>query len=274
MSRSPQPALNPQFWTTVLTCAQTVTSQVGERLLTEVGRVAATEKRDGSLVTQSDQWADHQIRMAIAAIFPDHGILTEESNHIYPEQDWCWIIDPIDGTTNFAHGIPLWGISLGLLYQGMPVFGYVYVPPLQQAFHGFWHAPERPNGAFLNGQPIQTTTAQPGGNEFFSLCARSTSVLQRPFPCKIRMLGSASYNFLTVAAGWMLGAVEATPKIWDLAAVWVILQAAGASWVSINGRGPFPAQVGQSYGTTSFPTLVVSQPALVETFLPLVEHLG
>jgi myo-inositol-1(or 4)-monophosphatase len=274
MSQFAHPSLSPQFWTTVFTCAQTVCHQVGERLLTEIGQVEATEKRDGSLVTDSDQWADHQIRMAITAIFPDHGILSEEGNHIYPDQDWCWIIDPIDGTTNFAHGIPLWGISIGLLYQGMPVFGYVHVPTLQQTFHGFWQAPGRPDGAFLNGQPVRTTPAQPGSNEFFSLCARSISVLQKPFPCKIRMLGSASYNFLTVAAGWMLGAIEATPKIWDLAAVWVILQAAGAVWVPVKSRSPFPVQVGQSYGAVSFPTLVVSQPSLVETFLPLVEHLG
>jgi myo-inositol-1(or 4)-monophosphatase len=266
--------LPPQFWTTVFTCAQTVTAQVGERLLTEFGHVSATEKSDGSLVTHSDQWADHQLRMAIAAIFPDHGILSEESEHSYPTQDWCWIIDPIDGTTNFTQGVPIWGISLGLLYQGNPVFGYVHVPPLQQTFYGFWNAPNHANGAFLNRQPIHSSTADLGANEFFSLCARSTSVLQNPFPCKIRMLGSASYNFLTVGAGWMLGAVEATPKIWDLAAVWAILHAAGATWVALDSHPPFPAQPGQNYGARSFPTLVLNKASLVTTIQPLVQHIG
>jgi len=222
------------FWTSVLAFAQTITAQVGNQLLTEFGQVQAAEKADGSLVTQSDRWADEELRQAIAAAFPSHGVLSEEAEHVFPDADWCWVIDPLDGTTNFAHGIPIWGISLGLLYQGTPVFGYVHLPPLAQSFHGFWSAPSQPNGAFLNLKPISASTTRLDSNCFFSLCSRSVSALQQPFPCKIRMLGAASYNFLTVATGATLGGVEATPKIWDIAAAWPIVQAAGgygASWI-------------------------------------------
>lgn len=262
------------FWTTVLAFTQNITAEVGTRLLLDYGQVQATEKDDGSLVTGSDQWADQAIRNAIAIQFPEHGVLSEEVEHILPPTDWCWVIDPIDGTTNFTQGIPLWAISLGLLYKGTPVFGFVYLPTLNQSFHGFWSAPGQDNGAFLNGQPIQVREDVPGPNQFFSFCARSIKFYQHPFPCKIRMLGVASYNLLTVGAGITLGAVEATPKIWDIAGVWPILQAAGAAWVALDDQPIFPLTVGKNYSQQVFPTLVVARSQWTETFRPFLEDLS
>jgi len=261
----------------VLDFADITTQQVGDRLLQDVGLAQAAEKADGSLVTHSDRWADEALRTAIQQAFPDHGVLSEEVAHIFPDTDWCWIIDPIDGTTNFARGLPLWGISLGLLYQGTPVFGYVHLPPLRQSFHGYWpgHSGlDMPTGAFLNHHPIAASSDAPSPNHFFNLCARSTKVLQNPIPCKIRMLGVATYNLLTVAAGWALGGVEATPKIWDIAAVWVIVQAAGATWTSLKAKPIFPLRPGQNYSDRTYPTLVTSRTELVEVFLPLVKVIG
>ncbi|MDX2228660.1 MAG: inositol monophosphatase family protein [Leptolyngbyaceae cyanobacterium bins.349] len=267
----------PDFWTEILDFAETITHQVGDRLLQDVGTAQATEKNDGSLVTQCDRWADEALRTAIQQTFPAHGVLSEEVEHIFPDTDWCWIIDPIDGTTNFARGLPLWGISLGLLYKGTPVFGYVHLPPLRQSFHGYWQGNsglELPTGAFLNRQPIHSSREAPSPNHFFNLCARSTAVLQQPIPCKVRMLGVATYNLLTIAAGWSLGGVEKTPKIWDIAAVWVITQAAGATWTPLDAQVIFPLQPGQDYSQISYPTLVTSQAAWVSVFLPLMQAIA
>ncbi len=115
------------MWESILSFAETTTARVGVQLLKDFGTVQAAEKLDGSLVTQSDQWADQEIREAIISAFPTHGVLSEEGEHVFPDNEWCWIIDPLDGTTNFARGIPIWGISMGLLYQGTPVFGYVHL---------------------------------------------------------------------------------------------------------------------------------------------------
>ena len=264
----------PAFWTTVLDFAKSTTTQVGAQLLKDFGQMQAQEKEDGSLVTPSDQWADLKLREAIALQFPSHGVLSEEVAHILPDTDWCWVIDPIDGTTNFTQGIPLWAISLGLLYQGTPVFGCIYLPTLSQHFYGFWSAPGQANGAFLNGKPIQARPDAPGSNQFFSFCARSIKYFRDPFPCKIRMLGSSCYNFLTVAAGITLGSVEATPKIWDIAGVWPIAQAAGATWVNLSGKTLFPLTVGKNYGKVAYPTLVVSRSQWVEQFQPFLKELG
>lgn len=264
------------FWNQVLTFAKHATNDVGQRLLIDFGTVTAGEKTDGSLVTHSDRWADAELRRQIQATFPDHGVLSEEEEHIFPDTDWCWIVDPIDGTTNFARGIPAWGVSMGLLYRGTPVFGYVYFPPLRQAFWGYWagHSDlDCPRGAFLNGTAIRTSSDEPSSNHFFSLCARSTDVLKHPapFPCKIRMVGVATYNLLMVAAGIALGGVEATPKIWDIAATWAIAQAAGAVWVPLDDAEIFPLIPGVDYSSRPYPTLVTSRSELVALFRPLVE---
>jgi myo-inositol-1(or 4)-monophosphatase len=264
-------------WTQILNFAETTTHRVGEQLLKDFGAVQVSEKADGSLVTQADRWADEELRSAIAQAFPEHGVLSEEVEHIFPANDWCWIIDPLDGTTNFARGLPLWGISLGLLYRGTPVFGYVHLPPLAQSFHGYWYSDsglEGPSGAFLNHRPIHASSDEVSPNHFFNLCARSISVLKNPFPAKIRMLGVATYNLLTVAAGATLGGVEATPKIWDIAAVWTIVQAAGGIWFPLEPNPIFPLQVGRDYSDRAYPTLVVSRAELIPIFRPLVEEIG
>ncbi|MDH6067757.1 inositol monophosphatase family protein [Chrysosporum ovalisporum APH033B] len=263
------------FWTTILDFAQTTTTRVAQQLMQDFGQVQASQKADGSLVTQADKWADQEIEEGITAHFPGHGILSEESNKVFPVTEWCWVIDPLDGTTNFARGLPIWSISMGLLYHGTPVFGYVYVPPLAQTFHGFWVGSSgltMPSGAFLNHKLIHSSGDAPSKNHFFNLCSRSTSVIQPGFPCKIRMLGVASYNFLTVAAGAAVGGIEATPKVWDIAGAWVIVQAAGGSWISLHNE-PFPLLSGEDYSDRSFPTLVVSRPELVAVFTPFLESL-
>jgi myo-inositol-1(or 4)-monophosphatase len=266
------------FWNSILSFSQTTIKTVGQQLLQDFGSAQADEKDDGSLVTQSDNWADAEIRSAIASTFPSHGILSEEGEHVFPDTEWCWIVDPVDATTNFARGIPIWGISLGLLYRGTPVFGYVHLPPLNQTFHGFFAGDfahnkiftNIPTGAFLNGKPICPTADKLSGNHLFNLCSRSVGIGPH-LPSKVRMLGMATYNFLTVASGAVLGGVEATPKIWDIAGSWVIVKAAGAVWLPLDSQAIFPLEVGRNYGRISYPTLVMNRQELVSVFLPFVE---
>lgn len=159
------------FWTTVLEFSQTTSVRVGKQLMQDFGQVQATHKADGSLVTRADQWADREIRDAIAASFPGYGILTEEGEQVFPGTEWCWVIDPLDGTTNFTRGIPIWSISLGLLYRGVPIFGYVYLPTLDEAFHGFWPGKSgltTPIGAFRNHHPIHTSNDAPSSHHFLT----------------------------------------------------------------------------------------------------------
>ncbi|MFM7887056.1 MAG: inositol monophosphatase family protein [Pseudanabaena sp.] len=263
-------------WHKILPFIQELTTQVGDRLLQdfEQARVAIT-KDDGSLVTKSDQWADAYIKAALEKEFPDFGVLTEESTQVLPDHEWAWVVDPLDGTTNFARGIPIWGISLGLLHRGTPVFGYVAIPPLRQNIYGW--SDKDGSAAFLNDTPIHLASEPPDphalGNYFFSACSRSLEKMGRSkFPFKLRMLGVASYNILTVALGSTIGAVEATPKIWDIAAVWVILNAIGAIWIPLEATSNiFPLEMDKNYSSRSFPTLVISHHELLPTAQEIIK---
>ncbi len=260
----------------ILPFIQKLTKHVGDRLLDdfEQARVAIA-KDDGSLVTASDRWADAYIKAALEQEFPEYGVLTEESNQTLGDQEWSWVVDPLDGTTNFARGIPIWGISLALLHHGTPVFGYVAMPPLRQNIYGWSDGND--SAAFFNDQPIYLSEVAPDlealGNYFFSVCSRSLEKMGRSkFPFKLRILGVASYNIVTVAIGSTIGAVEATPKIWDIAAVWVILKAIGAIWIPLEENPHiFPLQIGQDYSQRNFPTLVVSHHELLSVVQEIVQ---
>jgi myo-inositol-1(or 4)-monophosphatase len=259
-------------WKNILNFTQVTCEEVGKQLLQDFGQVQADSKADGTLVTKADKWADATIIAAISKNFPEHGILSEEGVKVLPDTEWCWVVDPLDGTTNFTRGIPIWGISIGLLYRGVPVFGYVAVPTLNENFYGFWGGDsglEIPQGAFRNNKPIHASKDAPSQHHFFNVCSRSTAIIQPDFPCKVRMLGVASYNFLTVATGAVLGGIEATPKIWDIAAAWVIVKAAGGTWLGLN-REPFPVTIGVDYSDVCFATLVLGNKGLEEVFRKII----
>lgn len=263
--------MNQPDWRSLAQTIEALCQEVGDRLLREFGTLQATEKADGSLITAADRWADQTLCDRLSQLFPKHALLTEESQQTFGGADWTWVVDPLDGTTNFAQGIPIWGISLALLYRGWPVFGAIALPPLQRFYCGVdTRSTDLAPVAWAerNHQPLQLRTESLGSNQLFSLCTRSAIVLQRwsaPFPCKIRMLGASTANFLTVLEGTTLGALEATPKIWDIAAVWVLAQALGADWRSLAGE-QFPLQSGRDYGSVNWPTLLLARPALQEAF--------
>lgn len=264
------------FWQRVFNFCSQLTDNIGKQLLKDFANLEPSLKADGSLVTKADQWADSEIRKAIANCFPTHGVLTEETEHIFPDKEWCWVIDPIDGTTNFTRGIPLWGISIGLLYQGTSVFGFVHFPQINQTYHGYYYGDTGltgPKGSYLNKAPISTSDGQANFNYIFNICARSTKILTKPFPCKIRLIGVVSYNISLVSCGAALGAVEATPKIWDIAGVYPILKGAGGEFVHLQPQPVFPLIVGENYGNKGFPCLSVARKELITEFKPYVSFL-
>lgn len=265
------------FWQQIFNFCTQLTNNIAEKLLVDFAKLEPSRKADGSLVTQADKWADETIRMAIANCFPTHGVLTEETEHILPPNEWCWVIDPIDGTTNFTRGIPIWGISIGLLYQGTPVFGFVHFPQINQTYHGYYYGNSGltgPKGAYLNNTRIYTSNDAPSLNHVFTICARSTEILTKPFPCKIRLVGVASYNILLVACGASLGAAEASPRIWDIAGAYPILQAAGGKFHNLQSVPVFPLIKGKNYGNIGFPCLSVAKAELVAKFEPFVSFLA
>ncbi|MBL1210994.1 inositol monophosphatase family protein [Geminocystis sp. GBBB08] len=262
------------FWQEIYNFCRQITQHIGDKLLEDFAKLEPTRKADGSLVTEADKWADYELRKAIKQCFPTHGVLTEETEHILPHTDWCWVIDPIDGTTNFTRGIPIWGISIGLLYQGVPVFGFVHFPQIHQTYHGYYFdntGLTGPKGSFLNNTLIYTSYDQPSLNHVVMFCNRSLDILKQNFPCKIRITGVTSYDLISVAFGATLGAIEASPRIWDIAGAYPILRGAGGNLVHLRQKVSFPLTKGVNYGEIGFPILAVARDNLIPIFEPFTE---
>jgi myo-inositol-1(or 4)-monophosphatase len=245
--------------------------RVAERQRNDFGHMASSHKADGSLITACDQWSDATLVAGLAEIFPGEGVLSEEGDQRVPATESYWVVDPLDGTTNFAAGIPYWAISLARFEAGRPVLAILDVPPLRQRIVAV-----RGRGAWRNGKPLVPPSQQSHPVGCASLCSRSIGVLQklpdRRFPGKIRLLGVASLNLVSVAMGQTVAALEATPKIWDLAASWLVLSELECP---LRWLRPSPADIrpGIDLATTDFPVLVADRPATLERFMPWAEAL-
>ena len=107
---------------------------ISERQLKDFGNINATNKSDGSLITSCDLWSDKTIVDGISSIAPNEGVLSEEGGKSIPGTNAYWIVDPLDGTTNFAAGIPYWSISIARFVEGRPESSFLIIPTLKKKF--------------------------------------------------------------------------------------------------------------------------------------------
>ena len=154
----------------LLTTAQSIARGAEQILLQGFGKVTASQKADGSLVTQTDHAVDDFVTNELSRAFPDHAVLSEERDTTYsPIQDFTWVIDPLDGTTNFARGLPIWGVSIALLFQGSPVVGVLAFSSLHENYSAITGG-----GAMQNSLPIHTALDNKADDQhFYMLCTRT-----------------------------------------------------------------------------------------------------
>jgi myo-inositol-1(or 4)-monophosphatase len=255
-------------WAPYLDFATILAAECSQYAITHFRRHPAERKADGSLVTAADRAVDRLIWERIRRAFPSHAILSEEQTTRYDaDAEFTWIIDPIDGTTNFARGLPVWGVSIALLQHGQPVVGVVDFPLLQEQFTAIAGA-----GAWRGGAPIHTYTGDTISDEQLLMkCTRTDRLLQIDAKLKVRICGSAAYHLCKVADGTALAGIEATPKVWDFAAAWLITAEAGGVIVDWQQRPIFPLPaISQEYGSTSTPLFVAANPAIMQQLLASV----
>ncbi len=263
MSVAVEPGVDPALHALV--------DRVAERQRADFGHMVSDLKADGTLITACDRWSDAALVGGLAELFPQDGVLSEEGDQRVPATEAYWVVDPLDGTTNFAAGIPYWAISMARFHDGVPVLAVLDVPPLRQRIVAI-----RGRGAWRNGKPLSPPSLHSHPAGCASLCSRSIGVLQklpdRRFPGKIRMLGVASLNLVSVAMGQTVAALEATPKIWDLAAAWLVLHELDCPlrWLS---RDPSHIPAGTDLSQTDFPVLAADRADTFARFTPWAEAL-
>ena len=130
-------------------------NEAGKIILSRFDGAFTIDHKDGvnNLVTEVDKLAEAKIISVIRASFPGHSIISEEVGEMMKDSDYQWIIDPIDGTVNFAHGIPLCCVSIGLMHHDSVLMGAVYNPVMNELF-----VAEKGKGATLNGKPIKVSS--------------------------------------------------------------------------------------------------------------------
>jgi myo-inositol-1(or 4)-monophosphatase len=220
--------------------------------------IPANLKPDHTVVTEADLAADCFIYDSIQANFPEDGILSEEASTIYPEgKSHVWIIDPLDGTTNFSLGLHYWGVSIARLREGNPEIAALYFPLLGELFTA-----SKGGGATLNGNRLHVKSPVSSHPEtFFSCCSRTHRQYKVDIRYKTRILGSAAYGLSTVARGSAILAFEATPKVWDFSGSWLITQEAGGVIAPLHGGSPYPLAPGKDYGQLKYPMLAATTQA-------------
>lgn len=223
--------------------------EAGRFLKMNLGKVKHIERKQGeetNLVTELDRKSEEIIISRIKRRFPHHDFLAEESGSHKKESEHRWVIDPLDGTTNFTHGLPIFCVSIALEVKGEVVLGVVYDPNLEELF-----TVEKGRGAFLNNRPIRVSTT--------SKLRESLVVTGFPYTIRsnphnaiqhftnflmdtqaVRRLGSAALDLCCVASGRFDGYWEVFLNPWDMAAGVLLLEEAGGKFTDFRG---FPSTI-------------------------------
>jgi myo-inositol-1(or 4)-monophosphatase len=244
--------------------ATQIAKQAGALLLdyfTQTDRLAQV-KPDRSVVTEADLAADRLIADAIRTYDPHARLLSEELAPDYltggDEGQTIWVVDPLDGTTNFSLGLHYWGVLIACLESGWPVESVQFFPLLNELYTA-----QRGSGAFLNGKRLLVAPPVNGRPQaFFSCCSRTFRKYQVSLPYKARILGSAAYSLCSIARSTAIISFEATPKVWDLAAGWLLVTEAGGIVETLDESRPFPLRSEVDYARQPFPTLAALTPQL------------
>lgn len=195
-----------------------------------------------NLVTEADHASEKAILQVIHSAFPDHQVLAEETGEILQDSTYKWIIDPIDGTVNFAHGIPLNCVSIAVEKDGEIVLAAVFNPHMNEFFFA-----EKGKGASLNDQPIRVSGETNTLNAclvtgfpytYINMTNGPLEVFER-FIRKgvpVRRLGSAAIDLCWVAAGRLDGFYEHKLEPWDSAAGFLIVEEAGGKVTDFEGN--------------------------------------
>jgi len=228
----------------LLDVATKAATEAGKFLKQNIGRVTNVQTKGGqerNLVSEIDRKSEEMIIRMIKQSFPSHSILAEEGGTGAESSDYRWVIDPLDGTTNFLHGIPLYCVTIGVEYRGELVAGVVYDPNLDELFTA-----ERGSGAFLNGNRINVSRT---GDLIHSMLVTGFpyDIAQNPDHAierfiaflkasrAVRRLGSAALDLCYVAAGRFDGFWEVNLHPWDTAGGLLIIEEAGGRVTDFAG---------------------------------------
>ena len=231
----------PKFASTVL---QTALKKGGEVLMDHFGRTSqATVKESiSSVVTEADLAAERAILEVIDGAPEAFNVITEESGYIEKHSEFTWVVDPLDGTSNFAAGLPWFGVIIALFKEDTPIMGGMYMPVDQQLYLA-----EAGGGATRNGMAISVTKSSHLSehlvvysfdfNEDEAITRAEMEVMAR-LTREVRNIRATNslVDYCYVADGRLGAALNQATKIWDIASAWLMIQEGGGTVTDIQGQ--------------------------------------
>ncbi len=237
----------------------------GAVLREHFGRVTniRTKESLASVVTEADFASERCIFDRLRARFPEHGRLGEESGFERGSTDFVWVVDPLDGTSNFVAGLPWFGVMIALLDRGRPVLGALYLP-----LSNTLYLAEAGRGTFRDGAPVRVTSEpdlarlliafglDASGDE--ARTAREAELLVRVVHRARNIRATNSLvDFCYTADGRLGGTINQACRIWDIAAAWLVLREAGALVTDLAGR-ELDFELGRAPGERVYPVLAAA----------------
>jgi len=242
-----EPLLSPALLGALDETATELARLAGAEIQTTLGKVLAVEYKGSAgeaarlrdPVSEVDRAVEQLIRARLADRFPDHDILGEESEERPGrESDFVWAVDPVDGTTNFVNGFPLFAASIGVLHRHVPVAGATWCSASHALRAGVYHACAGGRLRF-DGEAIDHV-----GNPMVRrwLAGEPEATVREGFPWDVRKTGSAAIECAFVAAGLLRVARFAAPNVWDVAGGLALVRATGGAILERDGAGWRPFQ--------------------------------
>lgn len=244
-----------------------VAREAGDHARRQVKNARVDLKSADQYVTQFDKQCQDLIITQKNRYFPDHGVIAEEGQsgellkiHPVSGDDIWWVIDPIDGTRNYAHGAPQYAVSIGIFQGGRPIAGAIYDPETDMMFSA-----ARGQGALCDGRPMQVdeealhTNSQVAvsGNVYEQLGVKMGILMDKYVTMNI---GSAALHYAYVAKGIYAAALGWKIKLWDIAAGAAIVQEAGGRVITPEGQSRFPVDC-RAYHGEQIPVLMTTETA-------------
>ncbi len=223
-------------------------------LIPLAGDASVETKPDGTPVTPHDRTTDEKLTTRLVDAFPSHGVISEEAGHVAPATDWTWVLDPIDGTSNFIAGVPYWCVSVALCFEGAPVLGVVEAPALARRFSAVagGGAEEHSAGRIRRLRVSDSVDLRDRASAhvpglYSGGAARDLTT--DGVLLNARIMGAAALDLAMVARGSSPLAVTLGPHVWDVAAGGLLVLEAGGACAGASARPLLPLVPGRDYGT-------------------------
>jgi myo-inositol-1(or 4)-monophosphatase len=245
----------------------------GQRAMEEINYVKVSVKNDTELVTQADAHCQKIIIDRVKETYPDHGFIAEEGQQgrmfkqpPRGDEPFWWVIDPIDGTNNFAHGLLCFVVSVGVCFEGEPVVAVIFEPATESMFTAVKNGEAQLNGRRIEageGQIDKFTSVGLDSHFDDGVPGWTCGIMQQS---RFRNLGTTALQLAYVAKGAMVATIANTPKLWDIAAGALIVEAAGGLVTDWRGGKIFPVDA-DGYDGRKFQVVAANkkvQPEIVE----------